>query len=952
MGSRSTSGKLKVMFLANIVIVAFAVGGYVYVNSLIPDPASFQVTDLTLEQTSVQLGEPIQISVNVTNVGEEIGNYSVTLTIDNEPTDSKTVQLSGGETAKVNFSATGIAEGNHTVQIGDMNATFTITLEAPPTEADIRVTYLGISRTQAMAGETIVVSATARNFGDKTGSYSMVLLVNGKERETRNIQLEGGKTTTERFDVVEQAEGTYVVKVGDLTKSFEITSEAKPPAPAEFQVSNLEVNPTTALANEAVEISVTVMNIGEESGSHSLNLIINGVIRDTQNVELSGGATIVVEFQVTEANEGTYNVEVDGLSSSFTVAGTASSNIILNRLIVSPYEIWGGETVTIKALTQNLGDQPGTLHAQLKIKDEVQETRAVTFAAGESKQIEFTTTAEYTGTGEALDGYSVKMINVGNQSNVLSGYFVVAPDGYHTLIVTASYQGMKFTLDGVEYGAPFIELLPVGTYTVVIPDAFEYAGTFWNFTNWQDTGSTSLTRTVTLNSRVSLNAQYMNTKSCPSLYVWDGNEYLYTAEISDGTGYLGIFDHFQEDGSLVFLYSVPWDYTKLNASRIQPKNGYYDMLITQKWDEISYVDSAVLVVVDHAPNVDVFSTKPTYLYDLLGQGEIYTVSTYPQPPVSCVNSTGHDLLSLILERDGLTTLGNEFQWDMLELDLGDLSNAEEIKLVVAGTIVYSTGEEQGAWAGQFWDKPGEKPFPPPYMEVKDANGNWVPVPDDRQFPLLDVTPNCFVVNLTGLFPTNDYSIRIHTFFNTRFDYIGVDTTPQQEIIIREVLPAYANLSQAFATSSASTGNFTRYGDVTELMRYADNKYLIGRQGDEIHILFPADIDPVAGNMERDYFLFASVWFKVDGLPYLSFTVDPLPFHNMSSFPYPPTESYPYEDLQDYLLEYNTRTINAPAEEGTVGLIAFTAIVLCNCFLFICFNKFKVSIKDDGATAGS
>jgi hypothetical protein len=177
--------------------------------------------------------------------------------------------------------------------------------------------------------------------------------------------------------------------------------------------------------------------------------------------------------------------------------------------------------------------------------------------------------------------------------------------------------------------------------------------------------------------------------------------------------------------------------------------------------------------------------------------------------------------------------------------------------------------------------------------------------------LLDVTPDGFVVNLTGLFPTNDYSLRIHTFFNTRFDYIGVDTTPQQEVIIQEVLPDYANFTQAFTTNSTSTGNFTRYGDVTELMQYADNKYVVGRQGDEINILFPTDIDPVPENMERDYFLFASVWFKVGGLPYLTFTVDPLPFHGMSSFPYPPTESYPYEDLLDYLLEYNTRTITIP-----------------------------------------
>ena len=202
------------------------------------------------------------------------------------------------------------------------------------------------------------------------------------------------------------------------------------------------------------------------------------------------------------------------------------------------------------------------------------------------------------------------------------------------------------------------------------------------------------------------------------------------------------------------------------------------------------------------------------------------------------------------------------------------------------------------------------------MEVKDAEGNWVPVPDNRQFPLLDVTPECFVVNLTGVFPTNDYSLRIHTFFNTRFDYIGVDTTTQQEVTILEVTPSSANLTQAFTTNSTSTGNFTRYGDVTELLQDADNKYVIMRQGDEISILFSADLPPVPEGIERDYFLFASVWFKVDGLPYLPFVVEsqdsPLPFHNMTCFPYDTEiESYPYDaEHLLYLSEYNTRIIIA------------------------------------------
>ena len=65
-------------------------------------------------------------------------------------------------------------------------------------------------------------------------------------------------------------------------------------------------------------------------------------------------------------------------------------------------------------------------------------------------------------------------------------------------------------------------------------------------------------------------------------------------------------------------------------------------------------------------------------------------------------------------------------------------------------------------------------------------------------------------------------------------------------------------------------------------------------------------------MERDYFMFIACWFKDPpgnwGYDF-DFTVDPLPFRNMSGFPYPDTESYPNDDAHlEYLNEYNTRTV--------------------------------------------
>ena len=95
MVSRSTRSKLKTGFFVNVIILAIAVPGYFYAQSQVPTEASFQVADLVLDQIWIQVGEKVQISVNVTNIGDQTGNHSVTLTIDDEPTATKTVQLSG-----------------------------------------------------------------------------------------------------------------------------------------------------------------------------------------------------------------------------------------------------------------------------------------------------------------------------------------------------------------------------------------------------------------------------------------------------------------------------------------------------------------------------------------------------------------------------------------------------------------------------------------------------------------------------------------------------------------------------------------------------------------------------------------------------------------------------------------------------------------------------------------
>ncbi|MEM2953254.1 MAG: CARDB domain-containing protein [Candidatus Bathyarchaeia archaeon] len=677
------------------------------------------------------------------------------------------------------------------------------------------------------------------------------------------------------------------------------TLKVSPARPAEFLLTDLTIYPSEVEAGEPVKISANVTNIGDVAGNYSLTFIVDDEVKENRTIQLLGAESTIVDFTVIGTVEGIHTVKLNNLTGSFNVTpATLPAGVKVSGLIVSPYEVWVGETIRVKAVITNENDVAVNCSVRLVIDGTWRETKTLQLAGKTSADVEFTVIAESEGT---------HYVKVGT----LNGAFKVVPTGMHTLTVNSSPPDIVFTFDGETHTTPYSKLLPVGTTVqVVMPKEHIVSRTqpTWQFRSWED-GSTDPTRTVTVQGYMSISATYNVLASCPALHVWNGSDYVYVTEVSDGTGYLGILDYFNEDGSITFAYSYPWDYVKLDKAQPQPKNGFYDMILVQKADEIFYIDSIKLVIVDHPANVDVYSTKGTYIYNLREQGKIYTVSKNLLTPVSAVNGAGENCLPQISKLDGVYTTGHEFQWDVLELNLGDLSSASQIKLVVAGTIFYSPGQVQGEWAAKFATQPGVKPFPPPYMEVKNENGSWIPVPEDRQFPLCDVGTDIFVVNLTGLFPTNNYSLRIYTFFDTRFDFIGVDTTPQQEIVVNEIYPTYADLSQVFSTNSTSSGNFTRYGDVTMLVLEADNKFVIGRQGDQLHVLFPADLPPVPKGMKRSFFVFISCWFKVKGLPYLSFTVDPLPFHAMSCFPYPPTESYPYdEDHINYILTYNTRGI--------------------------------------------
>jgi hypothetical protein len=97
--------------------------------------------------------------------------------------------------------------------------------------------------------------------------------------------------------------------------------------------------------------------------------------------------------------------------------------------------------------------------------------------------------------------------------------------------------------------------------------------------------------------------------------------------------------------------------------------------------------------------------------------------------------------------------------------------------------------------------------------------------------------------------------------------------------------------------------------VRPLVTAMDDKLIVMGSGDELRLEFgAASLPPLPAGWARDFLLLVDGWAKDrDANTAFSQTVEPLPFHGMSSYPYPAGEHYPSDSEHEaYRKKYNTR----------------------------------------------
>ncbi|MFQ5996578.1 MAG: helix-turn-helix domain-containing protein [Dehalococcoidales bacterium] len=101
--------------------------------------------------------------------------------------------------------------------------------------------------------------------------------------------------------------------------------------PAAITTSELSITPAEVDIAQSVTISVTVTNTGDLAGSHEVTLKINGEAVSTKKVTLDGHASEKVTFTTVQGAAGTYAVNVDGLSGTFTVKPAPTEPVVIKQ---------------------------------------------------------------------------------------------------------------------------------------------------------------------------------------------------------------------------------------------------------------------------------------------------------------------------------------------------------------------------------------------------------------------------------------------------------------------------------------------------------------------------------------------------------------------------------------------------------------------------------------------
>jgi hypothetical protein len=182
----------------------------------------FSVSNLTITPNQIKAGNPITISVVVSNNGSEAGTYSVILRINGMVENIIDLMLSPGASQPTTFTVNKDIGGEYYAEVDGLSGVFVI---IPLVPASFTINSLVIAPERAKQGENIIISAMVTNNGELQGTYTATLKLKGAVESTEDINLQPGESEKVSFRVAKTAPGFYNVELDGLTGRFVVEME-------------------------------------------------------------------------------------------------------------------------------------------------------------------------------------------------------------------------------------------------------------------------------------------------------------------------------------------------------------------------------------------------------------------------------------------------------------------------------------------------------------------------------------------------------------------------------------------------------------------------------------------------------------------------------------------------------------------------------------------------------
>ncbi len=420
--------------------------------------------------------------------------------------------------------------------------------------------------------------------------------------------------------------------------------------------------------------------------------------------------------------------------------------------------------------------------------------------------------------------------------------------------------------------------------------------------------------------------------SCPFLFAWNGSQMQFVKDSVPWGSAIGL--RINSLGTARVEATEEW--YKIGAGELKPRDGFYDLRITGELWESYYYDHLRLMTVDHPAGTEVFTDER---FDVPPVKLAITAVGPPQPIARAVDDNGQDVTATLASLDGkyLDTFGRgQYQGvtrdHFVEIDLGDKAPATgPLWLIAKGWLHPADSSINIAMSQGHHD-------PPRWLslEVPDGRGGWKVARPNLGFPA--GRKKICLIDLANVFvPGTPRRLRLRTNLEVFWDSIEwAQGLPSTKLGITDLAPSVADLHyRGFSTihqaDSSSPeipdynhlsgtaqrwrdleGYYTRFGDVRELLKSTDDRYVVMNAGDELSLRFPVPPPPPSGWV-RDFVIAGDGWIK-DGDYNSSYsqTVLPYPYHARKVYDAPPgrlEDDWVYQHHKQDWQTYQTRYVS-------------------------------------------